>query len=94
MPLELDQKTYFTAAEVVRELGISRQTLWRWRQDGIAPAGHRFRDRQILFTAEEYQALKDYANHVEPVSTFNTDQLGLFPIARRGRDGGDGGERK
>ena len=92
MPLQLDQQTYFTASEVTRELGISRQTLWRWRQEGLAPPGHRFRDRQVVFTAEEFRTLKDYANRLEPAAPMDTGQLGLFTPPKQRRNGSDGGE--
>ena len=69
---------YFSAAEVVKELGVSRQTLWRWRQQGKIPAGQRFRDGKILFTAEEVKAIQQFANHLEPIAPTAAHQLRLF----------------
>ena len=78
MPLEIDGVTYYSSAEVAVETAISRQTLWRWRQQGKVPAGHRFRERQILFTAAEFDEVREYANRLEPASAASARQLNLF----------------
>lgn len=80
-PLSIDGVAYFTAAQVAREAGVTRQTLWRWRQDGKVPTGRRYRDRQILYTHAELQRVRDYAHRIEllePPIPENADQLGLF----------------
>lgn len=88
MPLEVEGMTYFTSAEVARVVGVSRQTLWRWRQEGKIPAGRRYRDRQVLFTEKEMEAIRQYAHRIEPLSNglASSGQLGLFPkgTARNG----------
>lgn len=78
MPIAVDGVTYYSASEVARAVGVSRQSLWRWRQDGKVPPGRRFRDRQILFTAGEIEQVKDYANRLEPAEPTSAQQLGLF----------------
>lgn len=78
MPLEVDEMTYYSAADVVRDIGVSRQTLWRWRQDGKVPPGRRYRDRQILFTAAELEQIREYANRIEPATPGAGKQLKLF----------------
>jgi predicted DNA-binding transcriptional regulator AlpA len=77
MPLELKDRLYFSVNEVLGDTGVSRQTLWRWRQDGKVPLGHRFRDRQILFDEEEFNAIRNYATHVERLDD-EARQLRLF----------------
>lgn len=77
MPTELNDRLYFSVNEVLGDTGVSRQTLWRWRQDGKVPLGHRFRDRQILFDEEEFDAIRSYATHVEPLDE-RARQLRLF----------------
>ena len=77
MPVELNNRLYFSVNEVLGDTGVSRQTLWRWRQDGKVPLGHRFRDRQILFDEEEFHAIRSYATHVEPLDD-GARQLRLF----------------
>ena len=48
--MRINGAEYLSASDLAQELGISRQTLWRWRQDGKIPKGYRFRDNSILFT--------------------------------------------
>lgn len=66
MPIHIDGVQYFTAAEVHRELGIVRQTLWRWRKAGKIPQGCRYRDKQVVFTREDVDAIREYSNRLEP----------------------------
>ena len=58
---------YYSAMEILGELGVSRQTLWRWRNEGKIPAGHRSRDRKVFFTADEINVIRQFANRVEPI---------------------------
>lgn len=83
MAVEVDGATYYSASEVVRLLGISRQSLWRWRTDGKVPAGRRYRDRQILFTAREVEQVKEYANRLEPAEPASA-QIRLFSSGNGG----------
>lgn len=78
MPQEIDGVIYMTAAEVSQEMGVSRQTLWRWRRDGKIPAGHRFRDGKIVFTEREVNEIRIHANKVEPIDDGSAKQLNLF----------------
>ena len=80
--LSIEGVAYFTAAQAARIAGVSRQTLWRWRQDGKVPTGRRYRDKQILFTSTEVERIRDYANRLEPLEPTklpqSTGQLRLF----------------
>lgn len=78
MPFVLEGATYYTAADVARDVGVSRQTLWRWRQDGKIPLGRRYRDRQVVFTPEELRAVREFAHRLEPIDGPSPDQLKLF----------------
>ena len=66
MAMEIDGSTYIPAAEVARHVGVSRQTLWRWRHARKVPAGRRFRDGQIVFTPEELDQIREFAARLEP----------------------------
>ncbi len=83
MPVEIDGKLYFSPNDVAKEAGVSRQTLWRWRQQRKIPAGNRYRGRQVLFTDIELRAVLDYAHHIEPIELAAERQLGLFNGKRR-----------
>jgi predicted DNA-binding transcriptional regulator AlpA len=79
MPVEVQGVQYFTNSEVSEELGVTRQTLWRWREKGSIPTGLRYRNRQVLFTCEEVDAIKQFADHLAPIELGGgTRQLGLF----------------
>ncbi len=79
--------TYVSAAALQKELRISRQTLWRWRQEAKVPAGYRFRNRQILFTAAEVETIREFANRLEPAEAgagSTRRQLRLFNQVKQG----------
>ena len=68
MSIVVAGETYYSAAELSRDLGVTRQTLWRWRHDGCVPAGRRYRGRRVLFTVAEVQQILAYANRLEPAA--------------------------
>lgn len=78
MALEIAGTPYIAGNELLRELEISRQTLWRWRREGRIPSGHRFRDGKVVFTKEEADEVRQYANRIEPIDEAERKQLGLF----------------
>jgi predicted DNA-binding transcriptional regulator AlpA len=85
MSLMIDGIRYYSAAEIARTLGISRSTFWRWRalSEENLPTGRRYRSgKMVLFTEEEAQALRGFANRLEPVQRTSRDQMKLFNGAR------------
>jgi predicted DNA-binding transcriptional regulator AlpA len=79
MPVLIDGVRYFSAIEMVRELGVSRSTFWRWRAAREIPSGRRYRrGKMVLFTEEEFAAVREFANRLEPVQGSNRDQMKLF----------------
>ena len=71
MSVLINGQTFLSAVELLEELDISRQTLWRWRTEGRVPSGRRYRTGQVLFTPEEAERVKDHAHRVEPILTEN-----------------------
>ena len=73
---------FFTANDVAKNVDISRQTLWRWRKDRKILAGYRLRNRQLLFSRAELEAIREYALSIEPIEFEregdDRDQLKLF----------------
>lgn len=61
-------RDYVHAEEAARLAGVTRQTLWRWRRDQKVPAGWVYRDKQVLYTAEEVAAITQYAHRITPAS--------------------------
>ena len=78
MSVNINGLKYLTVSEMAEELGVSRQTLWRWRQDPGVPQGYHYRRNQILFSPSELEFLKEYANRLEPVNGGSRQQLRLF----------------
>jgi predicted DNA-binding transcriptional regulator AlpA len=83
MPIDIEGTRYFSAADIHRELNVARQTLWRWRKDRKIPQGRRYRDRQVLFTEAEMEAIRDYANRLEPAELADSGQMKLFHATQR-----------
>jgi excisionase family DNA binding protein len=78
MAVDVNGIRYLSATEIAKQIGVSRQTLWRWRNDGKIPLGRRYRDRQILFTEDELQQILAFANRVESLTPSGPKQLRLF----------------
>jgi hypothetical protein len=69
MPIAIEGVEYFTAADIQREVGVVRQTLWRWRRARVIPQGLRYRNKTIVFTREEVEAIREYSNRLEPADS-------------------------
>jgi len=69
MPTKVKGITYYTASEVAQYAGITRQTLWRWRQSGEAPSGRQQKDRRLLFTEDEANLVSGYAQRIDSSPT-------------------------
>ena len=76
MPILIQGIDYFTAADIQREVGVVRQTLWRWRRARVIPQGLRYRNKTIVYTRAEVETIRDYSNRLEPADS---------PPARRDR---------
>jgi len=68
MPLTIEGVEFFTTTEVTRMLGVSRQTLWRWRAEGDVPLGRRYRRKSVVFTKVEVDEIVAFANKIEPIA--------------------------
>jgi hypothetical protein len=81
MSVLIDGTKYYSADEIAQGLGVSRSTFWRWRRrsEGNLPTGRLYRGgKMVLFTEEEAEAIRAYANRLEPVSGPSRDQMKLF----------------
>jgi predicted DNA-binding transcriptional regulator AlpA len=82
MPIHIDGVAYVSAADLLQDLGIARQTLWRWRKARKIPPGRRYRGRDVVFTKEEVEIIREYANRLEPaepaLGVSDVDQMSLF----------------
>ena len=82
MPIEINNVEYLFATEVAEIIGITRQTLWRWRRDGSVPSGIRYRGRQVLYTREELEDIRQFSERLEPLESGKNDQMSLFEGAK------------
>ena len=78
MELEIEGTAYLAVSSLLKELDISRTTLWRWRTGGKIPQGHRLRDGKVVFTEVEVERIRQFANRIEPIAKAERDQLALF----------------
>ncbi len=80
MPVNINDISYLSVSELLEDLEVTRQTLWRWRQEGKIPAGHRLRDRKVVFNPVEVDEIRAFANQVEPIDpgAEARTQLNLF----------------
>jgi hypothetical protein len=83
VPIKVEGVTYFSASDIHRELAVARQTLWRWRKARKIPQGRRYRDRQIVFTKEETEEIRDYANRLAPVEPKKVSRSTLSSSRKR-----------
>jgi transposase-like protein len=65
-PVEIGGRRFLSVSQVAESIRVSRQTLWRWRKQRKVPSGHLFRDGRTVFTTEEVEAIREYANRLEP----------------------------
>jgi predicted DNA-binding transcriptional regulator AlpA len=77
MPIDIDGVTYFSAVDIQRQLAVARQTLWRWRKTRKIPQGRRYRDRRVVFTEQEVEAIRNFANRLEPVEPTEPNQSNI-----------------
>lgn len=62
MPTEIDGSVFYSCTEVASACGVSRQTIWRWRQDGLIPIGRSRRGRSVVFSATELEYIRAHAS--------------------------------
>ncbi len=69
MPVVINDQTYYRTAEVCRMVGISRNTLFRWLNDGVF-ADIEYRDWRgwRLFTAAQIETISAKTSHVTAIS--------------------------
>lgn len=78
MPTEVNGAKLLCINEIADELGVSRQTLWRWRREEKIPAGSKFRDGKILFSEAEVERIRAHACRLEPFPAPDPRQARLF----------------
>lgn len=83
MTVQVEGVRYLSNDEVAQKLGVSRQTLWRWRASGKIPVGRQYRGREVLFTQDELKEIRRYAHRIEPAVPKAATQLRLFNSGER-----------
>lgn len=79
MPIERAGTVYYTLTEVTERVGCSRTSIWRWKKEEKIPQGRRYRDRELLFTRAEIEAVFAHAHRLTPdeAAAAMKDQLKL-----------------
>lgn len=83
MSIEIEGVRYLTRTELLEELDVTRQTLWRWQREGKVPGGLRYRGRQVVFGPDDVEVIREFANRLEPIENGGAAQLPLFANLRR-----------
>jgi hypothetical protein len=78
VPLEIKGLTYLSLSEAAEQAEVTRQTLWRWRQERKVPMGHRYRGRQVIYTPAEVREIEQFANRIDPIDAPPSEQPDLF----------------
>ena len=78
MPITIQGRSYLTASDVLARIPVTRQTLWRWQREGKVPTGQRYRGRLVVFGPGEVEAIREFANRLEPIAGGGAAQLPLF----------------
>ena len=65
VPFFVSGTPFYTATEATEIVGVSRQSLWRWRRDSLVPCGRRYRGRELLYTRDEVEAIYAHAHRLE-----------------------------
>lgn len=76
MAVEIEGDRYYSLQEVAELVNVSRQTLWRWRQEGSVPLGRSLRGRQLLFSEFELNLIQKKS--VEIAAPNRKIQNGLY----------------
>ena len=64
LPNTIEGTTFFSITEVAAACNVSRQTFWRWRQDGSVPQGRQDRHARLMFTEAELDLTRAFAGGV------------------------------
>jgi DNA-binding transcriptional MerR regulator len=68
MPCLINGRLYYRTAEVCREVGISRNTLYRWLKGSVLTEEHRdFRGWRV-FTAEQIAEIRVRISSIKTIS--------------------------
>ena len=79
MSIVIEGVPYYSVEEIAKDLGVSRSTFWRWRAlSAELPTGRRYRGKMVVFTKEEVEAIRGFANRLEPVRRPSKAQMKLF----------------
>ncbi len=64
MSIQIQGETYIKATDLALEIGTTRQSLWRWRKNGVIPTGQKYRNQQVVFSVAEANQIREYANRI------------------------------
>jgi len=65
MPTEIEGSIFYSCTDVATACNVSRQTIWRWRQEGLIPMGRSRKGRSVAFSATELEYIRAHARQLE-----------------------------
>jgi len=77
MPTEIDGTIFYTCTDAAGACGVSRQTIWRWRQDGLIPIGRTRRSRSVVFSESELEYIRARATQLEARQSASAPEIYL-----------------
>lgn len=77
MPSEIDGSIFYSCTDVASACGVSRQTIWRWRHDGLIPVGRARRGKSVVFSATELEYIRARSEQLDQPRSAWTSEVYL-----------------
>lgn len=76
MPVQINGQTYYRMAEICREIGVCRATIYRWLKRGLLEKSYKDRRGHRLFTEDDLIKLRTESTKI---------QVECYPVSEKGK---------